>query len=168
MPALRRLLRALLDATLSPLLALLLMFEEWGWAPLARLMARLARLPLLAQLERLIARLPPVAALLVFALPALALLPVKLLALYWIGQGHALAGLGVIVAAKIAGTAVVARLFTLTRPALMRLAWFARGYRAWKRWKDALMARVRRSRPWRRMRALARRIRAQLRRLLAP
>ena len=32
--------------------ALVILFEEWGWEPLQRLMARLARLPLLAWLER--------------------------------------------------------------------------------------------------------------------
>jgi hypothetical protein len=37
-------------------------------------------------------------------------------------------GLAVIVVAKIAGTALVARLFQLTQPALMKLGWFARFY----------------------------------------
>ncbi|MDP2368087.1 hypothetical protein [Rhodoferax sp.] len=50
---LKRLLRSIL---LAPL-AVVLLFEEWGWAPLAALFARLARLPLWAWLERKVAAL---------------------------------------------------------------------------------------------------------------
>ena len=131
------------------LLALLILFEEWGWEPLQRALARLGRLPLLRQTEAAVARLPPYAALLVFALPALLLLPVKLAALALIANGQRLLGLVVIVLAKLVGTAVVARLFTLTRPALMRLPWFARLHARWTTWKDTVLARVRASWAWR-------------------
>lgn len=60
-----------------PLIAAVLLFEEWGWAPLAAAFARLARIPLWA--------------LLAFGVPML-LLPVKLLALYLFGQGQATKG----------------------------------------------------------------------------
>lgn len=147
---LKRLLRRLL---LAPV-ALALLFEEWGWAPLAALFARLARLPLWAWLERKITRLPPYGALLVFGVPMLALLPVKLVALYLFGLGNAKSGLVVLVVAKLVGTAVMARLFQLTQPALMQLAWFARWYPRWKSWKDGLLAQVRQSAPWRWVRQL--------------
>jgi hypothetical protein len=142
---------------LGALLALLILFEEWGWEPLQRLAARIARLPPLAWLERRITRLPPWAALGVFVLPMLALLPVKLAALWLIGQGRATLGVLLIVAAKLVGTALVARLFTLTQPALMQLAWFARGYRRWLAWKTALLAQVRASWAWRAGRVFKRR-----------
>ena len=141
------------------LLALLILFEEWGWDPLQRALARLARLPLLRQAESVIARLPPYAALVVFLVPALALLPVKLLALGLIAQGQRLLGLGVILAAKLLGTAVVARLFALTQPALMQLPWFARVYSRWSAWKAALLAQVRATWAWRAARVLRRRLR---------
>lgn len=163
----KKLLRRLLDVTLVPLVGLVLVFEEWGWVPLARAMAWLARRPLWARLEAFIGRLPPVFALATFALPAIALLPVKLLALYWIGRGQAMLGLAVVIAAKIAGTALVARLFTLTQPALMRLAWFARWYPRWKAWKDALIDRVHASAPWQAARAMKARARAAIGRLRA-
>ena len=150
------LLKRLLHAALTPLLVALLLFEEWGWEPLARLAARLNRLPVWAALERWIAGLPPYAALAMFCTPALALFPLKLLALYWVGQGHVAAGLAVILGAKVVGTAMVARLFQLTQPALMRLAWFAHGYGRWKTFKDGLLAQVRASRAWRSARALRR------------
>ena len=141
--------RGALRRSVGLLLALVVLFEEWGWAPLAAGLARLARLPLLRSLERWIARLPPWAALLSFGLPALALVPLKLLALAWFAGGHAGWGVALLATAKLVGTAVVARLFTLTQPALMALPWFARWYPRWKRWKDDWLARIRQSFAWR-------------------
>ena len=138
-----------LKSVFSWALALLILFEEWGWVPLGRLLARLGRLPIVALLERRIQLLTPRASLAMFFLPTLALVPVKVLALWLIGQGHGLLGVAVVVAAKLAGTAVVARLFTLTQPALMQVGWFARIYLRWTAWKDALLARVRASAAWR-------------------
>jgi hypothetical protein len=164
--------KRLLQAMLWPLkwlLALLILFEEWGWDALQALLARIGRWPGLRWIEGRVRRLPPYAALALFGLPALLLLPVKLLALWAIGRGHALVGLLVIVAAKLIGTAVVARLFTLTQPALMSLSWFARGYARWTAWKEDLLARVRASAIWKSAAALKRSVRerwAQWRRLL--
>jgi hypothetical protein len=138
-----------LRRALEAVLALLILFEEWGWEPLQRMVARIARLPPLGWLERRVAALPPWAALAVFFLPALALLPIKLAALWLIGKGRAGLGLLVIVVAKLVGTAVVARLFQLTQPALMQMAWFARLYGRWATWKAALLARIRASWAWR-------------------
>ena len=132
---------------LAPVL-LVLLFEEWGWEPLARFFAQLAKLPLWAKLESAIKALPPWAALLVFGIPVIALIPVKLLALYLFGQGHAMLGLTLVIAAKITGTAVAARLFQLTEPAIMRMAWFARIYTPWKAWKNHLLKQVRQSAIW--------------------
>jgi hypothetical protein len=131
------------------IVAIVILFEEWGWEPLQALMARIGRLPPLAWLERRVARLPSYAALAVLAVPALAILPVKLAAVWFMARGHALGGLIVIVVAKLAGTAVLARLFALTQPALMRLAWFARWYTRWVAWKNELKAWVRASWAWR-------------------
>ena len=156
-----------LTTPLQWLLALVLLFEEWGWEPLLRLMAWVGRLPVLRQIEAAISRLPPYAALAVFFVPTLALLPVKLGALWLIAHGQRALGVGVILAAKIAGTAIVARLFALTRPALMRLPWFAALYGRWSAWKNALLARVRASFAWRVARLWRQRVRRQLSRLRA-
>src|SRR4249920_3417786 len=51
------------------LLGLLILFEEWGWVPLARLLGAFSRLPFIAWLERRISALPPGLALLVFLVP---------------------------------------------------------------------------------------------------
>jgi hypothetical protein len=137
----------------TTLLALVILFEEWGWEPLQALLARIGRWPGFRWIEARITQLPPHWALAVLLLPSLLLLPVKLLALWAISRGHGVLGALVIVAAKLGGTAVVARLFTLTRPALMRMPWFARNYGRWTVWKEALLARVRASAPWRAVQA---------------
>ena len=149
----------LLRGAASAVLALLILFEEWGWEPLQRGLARLGQLPVLRQIERLILRLPPRAALVVFLLPALLLLPVKLAALALIARGKPLLGALVIIVAKLVGTAVVARLFTLTRPALLQMPWFAKVYHRWVGWKAALLLRVRMSWVWRRASAFKQRLR---------
>jgi len=146
------------------LLAPLILFEEWGWEPLARQLARLAQWPPLRHLEAAIGRLPAYGALAVLLLPALALLPVKIGALWLIGSGRAGLGLILILLAKLLGTAVLARLFSLTRPALMQLAWFARGYQRWSLWKAGLLGWLHASWVWRQARAMRRLVRLQWRR----
>jgi hypothetical protein len=135
--------------TLQVVLALLILLEEWGWQPLADLLGRMARWRPWARLESAIAGLPPYTALVVFALPSVLLLPLKFLALFLIAKGQlVLAGL-LFAAAKICATALVARLFMLTRPALMRITWFAWAYNQFMPWKEAVEAYVRSSYVWR-------------------
>lgn len=162
----RRLLRGLgraFKGLATAVLAAVLLFEEWGWRPLTALAAWVARLPPLAALEARIRRASPYAALVLFCVPALALLPIKLAALWLIQQGHSGLGLMVIVVAKVAGTALVGRLFILTEPQLVRIAWFARALYWWRAKKALWLARIRASAAWRRVQRRLRRIRARVR-----
>jgi hypothetical protein len=145
------------------LLAVLVAFEEWGWEPLQHVLARIGRWPGFRWIEGFVRTLPPWAALALFVLPSLLLLPIKLLALWAMGHGHVGLGMLIILAAKVVGTAVLARLFTLTRPALMQLHWFAWLYTRWVGFKDPLLARARASWPWRAARAIKRRLSTRLR-----
>lgn len=147
----RRLLRLLIGAVLVPII----LFEEWGWDPLLAAMARLARWPPLRAFERRLAALPPYLALASLLLPALTLLPLKLLALWLLADGEVLASVLLVIAAKLVGTAVVAWLFAITKPALMRLHWFAVGYARWTVWKAGWVAVVRATWAWRQGRELA-------------
>jgi hypothetical protein len=149
----------------TPIAAVILLFEEWGWVPLTALISRLARLPFWARLEHKIALLPPWGALLVLGLPTLALVPIKLLALYFLGRGQSVVGVSILIAAKLLGTALLARLFQVTQPALMQLAWFAHWYPRWKAWKDSLMARMRASVLWRMGRSMKTSLRLSARKL---
>jgi len=141
--------RWMLARLLEALLAVVIVFEEWGWRPLADALARLHRFAPIARLEAAIAGLPPYPALLVFAAPSLLVLPLKLLSFWLIAHGHLVVASLLFAGAKVAGTALVARIFQLTQPALMRLAWFARAYNFWVPWKEALLVRIRASRAWR-------------------
>jgi hypothetical protein len=129
------------------LAAAVLALEAWLWEPLKRAMAWLGRLPVLRALERWIAGLPPWAALATFATPSVVLLPAKLLGLQLLASGERLLGLGVFALAKVAGTAIVARLFTLTEPALRRMPWFARLLDAFLGFKTRVFTAIRESAP---------------------
>ncbi len=161
-PALRacwQLAKPVLRGSLELLLALIIVFEEWGWRPLAELLGRLARWRPWAAIEALIIRLPPYVALVVFVLPTTLLLPLKLLAVVLVARGQiVLAGL-LFVAAKVVATALVARLFMLTQPALMQIGWFAWGHDTMVPWKDALVARVHAAWAWRVARVMKERVR---------
>ncbi len=144
--------------------ALLILFEEWGWEPLRRAFALLARLPVIRQVEALLRRLPPRWAFVVLVLPSLLILPIKLLAVWLVARGKVALGVGVIVAAKVGGTALLAWLFQLIQPALMQLPWFARFYARWTAWKAELLAWVLASSVWRTARAIKLRVKRLFRR----
>lgn len=145
-------------------LALVLLFEEWGWRPLSEALAWLAQFKLIARVERAIAALPPYAALAVFALPTAVLFPLKLVSLYLVAQGKVVVAGLLFVGAKIASTALIARIFLLTRPALMRMSWFAALYGIVMPWKDAVFAKIRASWAWRYGRMLKSAVRREARR----
>ena len=160
-----RLLRPLwqvLRALLLTLAALWFFLEEFGWHPLAAWIGRLAHWPPWARLEQRIARLPPRSALLLFLLPAALLLPVKLLAVQLMHGGRPLAGLAVIVAAKLAGTAVGGRLFVLMRPQLMTLRRFARAMAWWRQTRRRVRRALEASAAWCAMRAAVTRWRVRV------
>jgi hypothetical protein len=146
--------------------AVLILFEEWGWEPLRRVFALIAKLPVIRQFEALLERLPPRWAFVVLVLPSLLILPVKLLAVWLIAEGRVTLGLLVVVAAKLIGTALLAWLFQLIQPALMQLPWFARLYTRWTGWKAELLAWVRASAAWRTARAIKLRVKRLFRRRL--
>jgi hypothetical protein len=147
----RRVLRTLLTLPL----ALWIFLEEWVWDSMLAFMAWLGKLPPVHWAETQIAKLPPYAALFAFVFPGAFLLPFKLAAFWLIAQGHGIYGLWVFVIAKVIGTAFLARIFSLTRPALLTIGWFNRAYLAITGWKERLYAYVRALPAYQRIRELA-------------
>ena len=141
--------RPIIVLVINVIVALILLFEEWGWRPLSALAARLARFGLWALTELWIAGLPPYGALLTLAVPSVILIPAKLLGVYLLATGHFITAGVIILAAKFASTALIARVFLLTKPALMQIPWFAYAYGVFVPWQEALFARIRASWPWR-------------------
>ena len=148
------------------LAAVVLAIEEWGWRPLTTWAARLAKWPPIARLEARIRGVQSRWALVLFLVPALLLFPIKLLALWSIHKGSAALGIGVIVAAKLLGTALVGRLFILTEPQLMQIAWFARVIGWWRETKLRVKAALAESAAWRGMRTVLRRWRVRVKRMV--
>jgi hypothetical protein len=153
--------RAPLIHALILVLAVVIIFEEWGYRPLVALLGWLASFAPLARLEKFIASLPPYAALAVFALPTTLLLPLKFVAMWLLANGHVASATGLFVGAKVASTALIARVFMLTKPALMRISWFARAYNWFMPWKEALFAEIRASWVWRYGRMVKNRIKLE-------
>ncbi|MFC5461700.1 hypothetical protein [Massilia niabensis] len=134
--------RSLVLAPLLYLTALVLLAEEWLWKVGNWFASTLANWPPLRALEDGVRRLPPYWALLVFALPGLLLMPVKLLALLAMAKGHVLWGGSVFVLAKAGGAVVVARIYVLTLPSLLALVWFARWHNRFMTLKDQFITRL--------------------------
>jgi hypothetical protein len=141
-------LRVVLGHTLAAVIAIVVVFEEWGWRPLAAVLGRLATFRPIAAIESWVRGLPPYGALAVFGLPSVLLVPLKLLALYLVAHGFKAIAIGLFISAKVIGTAVVARLFMLTKDALMQIAWFRSGHDRLMPLKDALVAWVHDSTVW--------------------
>ena len=154
-----RAVRAVLRGVLLALAALVIFVEEWGWRPLTACMVWLAKWPPLARLEDAIRRVPPRWALVLFVVPAALLFPIKLMALWLLHLGRTTLGIGVILAAKLLGTALVGRLFMLTEPQLMQFPWFVRALTWWRMTKERVTAAVHRSATWRSAQLLRRRLR---------
>lgn len=157
--------RGPLVAALNVVAALIVLFEEWGWRPLSNAIARLAKYAPIAAIERWIASLPPYAALVTIALPTTLLLPLKFVAVWLLANNHFASATALFLGAKVASTALIARVFILTKPALMRIGWFARIYEWFVPWKDALFAQIRASWIWRYGRMLKTRIKLEVARL---
>jgi len=162
--ALWRLARPSVVFALNVLVALLLLFEEWGWRPLSNLLARLARFRIWALAELWIAGLPPYGALVVLGIPSAIIIPAKLIGVYLLATGHIATAATVILCAKLAGTALVARIFLLTKPALMQIAWFKHAWDFFVPWQESLFAWIRATWVWRYGRVVKWRVNGYLRR----
>ena len=156
----KRQLKRFLTAPLFLVAALVVLLEDWLWDDLARLAAAIGRLPVFRQREEAIGRLGPYASLSLFALPTLLLVPVKLLAVWFIAHGKAGLGLATAVAAKLVGTALVARIYALTEIRLLTIAWFAVLHRHIGEFRRRVYERLRSSGLYRVARRLSERIRA--------
>ena len=144
----RRFLKKLFYPPMVILAAAIMFFEEWIWDHLTTFMAWVARARVFRWLEKRLAALPPYGAMAVFLIPGLMLMPVKLAALYLIAHGHAAGGLSTIIAAKLIGTAIVARIFAVCRPALLTVGWFRRLYEWIVRLKTQLYTAIKSMPAW--------------------
>lgn len=125
------------------LLAILLIIEEWLWDILSVCGHYLALLLRLESVERWLMQTAPFTALLAIMIPILIVTPINLAAFWLLLHGLLLQGLLLEVFAKLLGTLLVARVFTLTKPQLLTfavIAWVYNTVTAWLRWAHAKIA----------------------------
>jgi hypothetical protein len=90
------------------------------------LMVELREHGTLSRMRHRIERLGPYQSLVLLAVPTAVVEPLKLVAVAIAGDGHWITGTLVIIAAYAASLLLVERLFTIVKPKLMTLDWFAR------------------------------------------
>ncbi len=114
------------------LLALIFLFEAWLWDHLEPIVAAIVNVipwkNFKSWLKRIFDRLPPAVALIVFAIPLIAVLPLKLLEVWFFAKGSWLGVIVTLVLAKLIGLGITAFVFDVTRHKLLRLRWFRRLY----------------------------------------
>ena len=142
----RRLTRPLLI-----LVAIAFLIEAWLWSHLQPVVAWVvARIPfraVKAWIAGTIRKLPPAATLVVFIVPMAMLFPFKLLGLWLLASQQWIAAAAVFLLAKLFGVAVTAFVFDLTKPKLLKMAWFRWLYAhvlAWLDWAHQLVDPIRR------------------------
>jgi hypothetical protein len=121
----RRTLRAAARSVLLVLAFAVILWEETVWRWARAFGALLARIPLVAALERLVQRLDARLVFALFLIPIALLFPLKIAALWLIAHHHVVAGLTLIAGAKLLGTAISARLYAIAEPRLLELPSFA-------------------------------------------
>ena len=107
--------------------AVVLLFEEWFWDRSTAAFERVGRLPVLHAVETWTRARPRGQALALFVVPLVVIYPCKMLALLAVGTGYVVAGVAAFVLAKLLATALFARLYQLTEPAIMQFGWVRRG-----------------------------------------
>lgn len=134
------------------------------FGPLVRpAIAALAGLRLFQRLGAAIAALPPYGALALLAVPFALIEPLKLVALYWMAQGHFATGLLALGVAHLASILISERIFHAAKPTLLTLGWFARAYGFVTALRDRALAWARATAAWRAGAALAARVRQAFR-----
>ena len=110
------------------LLALLFLLEAWLWEHLRPVVGYVVELirwdALKARVAQWIAHLPPAATLLIFLLPVLLLLPLKIAGVWMLARGSWLGAMATLAFAKVVSMGLMAFIFDLTRPKLLQLGWF--------------------------------------------
>jgi hypothetical protein len=162
----KRHLKYALELFFVPIAAAIVFIEETLLYYLGLAMAAMAKWPPVSALEAWLRRLPPWGALLAFVAPSVLVVPVKLSAV-WFALHHRY-GLSVVsvVVGKMLATALVARLYQVLRPTLVRMSWYLRAETWLFDWRDRLYTFVRALPAWQKATAIVRRARGWMRELV--
>ena len=162
-----RYLKRALELAVVPIAAAIIFFEQTLIRYLNVMTAAFARWTPIARLEAWLVTLPPWGALCTFVAPSILILPMKLLALWFIAHGRYATALTVLIVGKMLATAILARLYRILRPTLMTIRWFAWADTRFFYWRDKAYAFVKSLPAWQQGRELVLRVRAYLTGLVA-
>ena len=162
----KRHLKYALELLFVPIAAAIVFIEETLLHYLGLAMAAIAKWPPVARLEAWLRGLPPWGALLAFVTPSLLVVPIKLSAV-WFAFHHryGLSALSVVIG-KMLATALIARLYQVLRPTLVKMPWYLSAETWLFDWRDRLYAFVQALPAWQRAKALVQRVRLWMRELV--
>jgi len=120
-------------------IAVIFVIEAWLWDKLEPIVAWCVGLLPLRALKHLVSEqvedLSPPATLIVFAIPAAMLFPLKLIAIWFIAHEQWLGACLTILFAKLLGLGVTSFLFAVTRDKLLQMDWFRAAYEKIVEWR---------------------------------
>jgi hypothetical protein len=134
------------------LVAVWMFFEDWIWDRILAFMMLAARLKVVNRCEAFLARQNKYLLLNMFCVPFLIMIPAKLYGLFLISNGKIIRGAAVFIIAKVLVTAIVTRLFILSKDKLLQIKIFATFYNWFTEKKNWLYTEVRKLPAWQKAR----------------
>ena len=144
----QNLFKRLVRFVLIILAAVWMLFEDWVWDSIVALMEAVGRLKIISRFETFLARRNPYLLLSLFIFPFLIMIPAKLYGLFLIADGKVIRGVTIFVIAKVTITALITRLFIISKDKLLQIKAFAAFYYWFKDKKEWLYSEVRKLPAW--------------------
>lgn len=130
------------------LAAIWMLFEEWVWDSIVAVMEVVGRLRIINRFENVLAKQNPYFLLTLFIFPFLIMIPAKLYGLYLITGGKVFRGVFIFIMAKVTITALVTRLFIVSKHKILLIKSFATFYYWFEDKKEWLYSEVRKLPAW--------------------
>jgi len=147
------------------LASLWMLFEDWVWDKILACMSVVGRLKVVNRFETFLARQNQYLLLTLFCVPFFIMIPAKVYGLYLIADGKVIRGAAIFVIAKGLITALVTRLFIISKDKILQIKAFATFYFWFKDKKEWLYSEVRKLPAWQRAREWISRLRMRVRAL---
>jgi len=144
----QRLLKRVVRLILVSLAAIWMLFEDWVWDTIVELMEKVARLRIINRFESFLARQNRYLLLTLFTFPFLIVIPAKLYGLYLIADGKVIRGVTIFIVAEVLITALITRLFIISKDKLLQIKAFVTFYYWFKDKKEWLYSELRKLRAW--------------------
>jgi len=144
----QRLLKRVVRLILVSLAAIWMLFEDWVWDTIVALMEKVGRLRIINRFESFLARQNRYLLLTLFTFPFLIVIPAKLYGLYLIADGKVIRGVTIFIVAEVLITALITRLFIISKDKLLQIKAFVTFYYWFKDKKEWLYSELRKLRAW--------------------